>query len=430
MKAALKSIVVTILTAEARLLLYRAKPKIIAVTGSVGKTSTKDAIYHVIRNKVRARKSEKSYNSDIGVPLSILGLDNAWQSPVLWFKNIIDGLLHALFPGNYPDVLVLEMGVDRPGDMKKLAAWVKPDIVVLTRLPEVPVHVEYFDSPEAVIAEKLSLIDALAIDGILIYNNDDERIRQATEEVRQASIGYSRYSQSAFMVMGDEVIYDNGKPKGLRFDITHNNETANFSFSGAVGVGHLYNFAAAVAVADIFDIGLTEASTILSNFSPAPGRMRLIEGIKDTFIIDDTYNSSPVAMDRALSTLLEIKGSNRKIAVLGDMMELGRFSITEHERTGAQAFECCDILITVGVRARNIAEGALQSGMNEKNIFQYDESATAGKELQNLIEPGDIILIKGSQSIRMEKIVEEIMAEPQKAEEMLVRQGTTWRSII
>ena len=176
MKSFFKSIVVSILTFEAHLLLRLAKPKIIAVTGSVGKTSTKDAVYHAIKNTTSARKSEKSYNSDIGVPLSILGLDNAWQNPILWIKNIGNGLLHALFPFHYPKVLVLEMGVDRPGDMKRLTSWIKPDIVVLTRLPDVPVHVEYFSSPEEVVAEKLILVDALATDGVLVYNNDDEKV--------------------------------------------------------------------------------------------------------------------------------------------------------------------------------------------------------------------------------------------------------------
>ncbi len=427
MKHLLKPLVVTILTAEARLLLRRTKPKIIAITGSVGKTSTKDAVYHAIKNRARARKSEKSYNSDIGVPLSILGLDNAWQNPVLWLKNIVDGLLLALFPGNYPEVLVLEMGVDRPGDMKKLASWVKPDMVVLTRLPEVPVHVEYFHSPDDVVAEKLALVEALADDGVLIYNHDDEKILQATKSVRQRAIGYSRYSESDFMVMNDEVIYEHGAPKGLRFKIKHAKETADFSLQGAVGISHAYNFAAATAVAGFFGMEIKEAAAALTDFVPPPGRMRLVPGIKDTVIIDDTYNASPTALERALSTLYEIKGFHRKVAVLGDMLELGRFSINEHERAGAQAAECSQLLMTVGPRARGIAEGALAMGMSEKNILQYDDSESAARELQNIIKPGDLILIKGSQGMRMEKLVEEIMAEPGKANELLVRQGQAWK---
>lgn len=427
MKTFLKSTIVSILTFEAKILLKRAKPKVIAVTGSVGKTSTKDAIYHVLKGQVRARKSEKSYNSEIGVPLSVLGLDNAWQNPLLWLKNIADGLLHALFPINYPEVLVLEMGVDRPGDMKKLTSWIKPDMVVLTRLPEVPVHVEYFSSPEEVIREKLTLLEALSDDGVLIYNHDDEKARQAAEGVRQRAIGFSRYSPSDYAATADRIIYDHSVPQGMRFTITHGNESAEFVVNSAVGVGHVYHLAAAAAVAGEFGQSLSDAADKLKDLSTPPGRMRLIPGIKDTMMIDDTYNSSPVALERALSALAEFAGFNRRIAVIGDMLELGQWSVTEHERVGAQAAECSDLLVTVGVRARRVAEGALEAGMSEKNVMQFDDAVAAGKELQNLIAPGDILLVKGSQGMRMERIVEELMREPARAEELLVRQGRAWQ---
>ena len=141
MKDLFKNIVVSILTLEAQILLRRTKPTIIAVTGSVGKTSTKDAIFSVLKNYRKTRKSEKSFNSEIGVPLSVLGLPNAWNNPVLWMWNIIEGFFIACFSRDYPEVLVLETGVDRQGDMKRLTAWLKPDIAVITRLPDVPVHV-------------------------------------------------------------------------------------------------------------------------------------------------------------------------------------------------------------------------------------------------------------------------------------------------
>jgi UDP-N-acetylmuramoyl-tripeptide--D-alanyl-D-alanine ligase len=430
MKSILKPIVVSILTFEAKLLISRTKPKIVAVTGSVGKTGAKDAIYHVLKGKVRCRKSEKSYNSEIGVPLSVLGLENAWSNPWLWLKNIIDGLLIALWPGKYPEVLVLEMGVDRPGDMKRLTSWLRPDVVVLTRLPEVPVHVEYFDSPDSVIAEKLTLVSALKNDGVLVYNLDDEKVRQAAAEIRHPSRSYGRYSEADFKVSGDEVIYEHGQPRGLKFQITSATDTADFSLSGAIGEAHFYNFAAAAAVGDVLGLDIRAAAAALQDFAPPPGRMRLIGGLKETVIIDDTYNSSPVALEKALSTLLEIKGFARKVAVLGDMLELGRFSIEAHKKAGQQAAECADMLITVGVRARGLAEGALEAGMSEKHILQYEDTETARREIQNLIEPGDLILVKGSQSRRMEKIVEEIMQNPDEAASLLVRQSRAWKDIV
>lgn len=429
MKHLLKKIVVVILTAEAKLLLSRTKPKIITVIGSVGKTSVKDAVYAVLKNHTYARKSEKSYNSEIGVPLSVLGLKNAWSNPFGWVKNIFDGLFVALFPGKYPHVLVLEVGVDRPGDMRSIAAWIKPDVVVLTRLPDVPVHVEYFDSPEAVIAEKLTMVEALKPDGVLVFNNDDQKVVEVAEGLRQRSIGYSRYSLSPFTGSADKIVYKDGRAVGFEFILTHGNETALMRVNGSLGVQHVYNYAAAAAVGSVFDISVEEATAALKEHVPPAGRMRLLQGLKETMIIDDTYNSSPVAAERSLQSLKELKGIGRRIAVLGDMLELGQYSITEHERIGVLAAKSTDILFTIGVRARGIAKGALENGLSEKNIFQYDDARRAGKELEQMLKPGDVILVKGSQSIRAERIIEEIMAEPEKAEELLVRQSPMWKSI-
>jgi UDP-N-acetylmuramoyl-tripeptide--D-alanyl-D-alanine ligase len=430
MKDFLKKVVVAIITFEARLLLARTKPKIIAITGSVGKTSVKDAVYEVLKNHVHTRKSEKSYNSDIGVPLSVLGVENGWSNPLIWLKNIIDGMIMVVHPGNYPKVLVLEMGVDRPGDMESLTKWIKPDIVVLTRLPEVPVHVEYFESPDEVSVEKLKLVHALKAGGIFVYNQDDEKIVEAAKDIFQQSIGYSRYSISPYTASQDTIVYDHGHAVGSEFTLSHLDETVTLRVNGSLGVQHAYTYAAAAAVGSIFDITLPNVKAALDAHVPPPGRMRLIEGIKDTLIIDDTYNASPAAVERALQALKDLKGVKRKIAILGDMMELGDYSIREHERIGALVAQSADLLMTVGVRSLNFAKGALENGMSEKKILEYDDAVRAGLELQNLIKPGDAILIKASQSIRAERIVEEIMAEPERAPELLVRQGEMWREIV
>ncbi len=428
MKNLFKNIVVAILSWEARMLLKRTKPKVIGITGSVGKTSTKDAIYAVLKGHVRVRKSEKSFNSELGVPLSVLGLPNGWNNPILWLKNIIDGFLTAIHPSDYPDVLVLEMGVDRPGDMAKLMSWIQPDVVVLTRLPDVPVHVEYFATPEAVIAEKRVLVDALKPEGVLVYNQDDEKVRRIAESIHQQAIGYSRYSLSQFTASSDKVIYEKGNAKALEFTLTHLDTASLMYVQGSLGVQHAYNYAAAAAVGSLFGISIEDATRALRDHLPPAGRMRLIPGIKETTVLDDTYNSSPVACERALQTLKELKGVKRRIAVLGDMLELGQYSVREHERMGELVAHTADVLITVGVRARGIARGALEHGMSEKVIFQYEEVERAGKELQEMLHPGDMILVKGSQGIRLEKLVEEIMSEPEKAGELLVRQSDAWKN--
>ncbi len=429
MKSILKSIIVAIITLEARVLIWRKRPRIIGITGSVGKTSTKDAIYTVITQKVRARKSEKSFNSEIGVPLTILGLPNGWNDPFRWFKNVIDGAIVALFPGNYPEWLVLEIGVDRPGDIARLTSWIKPDIVVLTRLPDVPVHVEFFSSPDAVIAEKRQLVDALKPEGVFVFNNDDEAVVAIKEGVRQRSIGYSRYSLSPFTGSADKIMYENGRPAGFEFTLTHGADAVVVRVAGSLGVQHAYNYAAAMAVGSIFGISIQESATALSSHIPPPGRMRLIDGIKGSIILDDTYNASPVAMERAVETLKEVRTVGRKIAILGDMMELGSYSMNEHEKVGHAIADVADLLITVGIRSRGIAEGALGAGMHEANIRQYEDARLAGKELEALLEQDDIVLVKGSQSIRAERAVEEIMAAPERASELLVRQDPMWQRI-
>lgn len=430
MKEIFKKIVVAILTFEAKILIKRTHPHIIAVTGSVGKTSIKDVIFEVCKPSMHVRKSEKSFNSEIGVPLSVLGLPNAWSNPLKWLKNIIDGALIAFHPGKYPKVLILEMGVDRPGDMDKLTAWIRPDVVVLTRLPDVPVHVEYFDSPEAVIKEKKKLVDALKPDGVLVYNQDDEKVVEIAKGVFQRSIGYSRYSLSPFTASADRVVYENGLAVGFEFMLTHLDSAVLMRVNGSLGVQHAYNYAAASAVASVFSIGIDTVAQVLCTHIPPPGRMRLVPGIKNTTLIDDTYNSSPAASEQSLSTLGELKGVKRRIAVLGDMMELGQFSIREHERIGRLIPHCADILVTIGVRSRGFSKGAIDAGMNPKNIFEYDDAVTAGKDMQTFIKTGDVLLVKGSQSIRAERFVEELMAEPEKAEEMLVRQDSKWRQIL
>jgi UDP-N-acetylmuramyl pentapeptide synthase len=190
MKSLFKHLVVALLTLEARLLLKRHAPQIIAITGSVGKTTTKDAIYYALCGTHDIRRNEKSYNSELGVPLTILGLSNQWHSIPGWVGALAVGLKRALFQKEYPKWLVLEAGVDRPGDMRSLCAWLTPDVVVLTRFPDTPVHVESFASPNAVIAEKRNLVRALSPKGILVVNFDDPKTQREKPRDEQVKITF------------------------------------------------------------------------------------------------------------------------------------------------------------------------------------------------------------------------------------------------
>ncbi len=184
----------------------------------------------------------------------------------------------------------------------------------------------------------------------------------------------------------------------------------------------------ALAVAVSQDLNIVSVSQALGKReSFQPGRMRLLAGVKETILIDDSYNASPIAVEKAVETLGSLEIINgRKIAVLGDMLELGKYSTEEHKKIGKIVAITCDVLIAVGMRSKDIVEGALLGGMCEKDILQFEDSENAGKYLQNFIQSGDVILIKGSQSIRTEKIVEEIMAHPEKKSELLVRQEADW----
>ncbi len=432
MKSIFKKIISLIITCEAILIIRKYKPKIIAVTGSVGKTSTKDAIFAVMSSSFFVRKSEKSFNSDIGIPLTILGCQNAWFDPIKWCRNIFRGFELILFTNKYPEWLILEVGADRPGDIKNVTRWLKPNVVVLTSFAKVPVHVEFFRDRDAVIREKKYLVDALKHDGILIVNGDDEDSVKIKESAKNISIIYGTSNIADLIATEIKNYYGkDGGIEGVTFKVEYKENIVPVIIKGALGDKSLYSSLAAIAVGISQKINIVKAAEALINLEASKGRMRIIKGIKNTTIIDDTYNSSPKALISALNTLKEIKVSNsaKKIAVLGDMLELGKHSIDEHYKAGKLVADVCDILLTVGIRSRKIAEGALDGLLSGKNIYQFEDSVEAGKFLQNILKEGDVILIKGSQSMRMERTVEEIMLEPDKAGELLVRQETEWKNI-
>lgn len=431
MRGLFKRIVVSLLTLEAKAVLRKYKPRIIAVTGSVGKTSTKDAIYSVLAPHVFVRKSEKSFNSEVGIPLTILGRPNAWSNPLRWLENLIDGLVLILWRSEYPKWLVLEVGADRPGDISSVSKWLRADMVVITRIPDMPVHVEFFDSPDDVAREKASLLRSLKEDGTFIANADDARVLALRDNVPGQAITYGFSLGSD--VMGEKLELlsekDGGLPLGVAARVKYEDtgESAEVRCMGTIGSQGFLPLLAAISVGKVLGFTLPSMVEALAGHLAPPGRMRLIPGLKGSLIIDDTYNSSPAAVTAALSALSLVGGKGRRIAVLGDMLELGRYSTAEHKQIGKDVAETADLLLTIGFRARDIAEGALQGGMKEAAIRQYEDAAQAGKELEQLLQTGDVVLIKGSQSMRMERVVEEIMAEPMRAKELLVRQDREWR---
>ena len=430
MREFFKKTVVKILSFESWIVLRKYKPRIIGVTGSVGKTSTKDAIFTVLSAFYHIRQSEKSFNSDTGVPLSILGVPNGWTNPLLWLKNIGTGLWLIIYPCIYPKWLVLEIGADRPGDIKKLAKWIKPEVTVLTRFPDIPGHIEFFESREHVIAEKRSLAEALSKDGLLVLNADDERVLEVRDKILARVVTYGFSDKSMLRAMDERFVYDEKDgliiPRGLSFMLAYNETMIPVSMPHIIGVNHVYSILAALAIAYKEGLDMEHAVKAAMQYIPPPGRLSLIEGMHDSFIIDDTYNSSPVAAIAALDLLKSMRASGRKIAVLGDMLELGKYTLQAHKDLGKLVASSAEILITVGARAETVGEHAFGYGMTADNVKHFVDSREAGEYLRTIIKRGDLVLVKGSQGVRLERVVEAVMEHPEYKEHMLVRQEKEW----
>lgn len=424
-----KGFITSILRVEAKLVLKKYRPKILAITGSVGKTGTKEIIATVLGVKYRVRASQKSFNSEIGVPLTILNLPNAWWSLFGWVKNLVEGAGLVLFRSPYPEWLVLETGVDRPGDMLRLTKWLKPDVVVVTSLPSVPVHVEFFKSSEDIIREKWRLPASVASSGLVVLNGDEAKIRDLIPTLKCRTLTYGlgektqvRGSQSHFVYSQGE----SGQPIGLGLRVDYQGNSVPFKLIGVLGEHQLYALLGATAVAVSEGINLIEASEAIGKLETPSGRMKLLPGVKNTLIIDDTYNSSPSALESALNTLSELRVAGRKIAVLGDMLELGTHTISAHREAGVRAARVAHILVTVGLRMKFATEEAARKKMGKRVLHHFEDAREAGKFLQSIIQDGDVVLIKGSQSLRMERVVEEIMLHPEDKSNLLVRQEKEW----
>lgn len=423
MKDLIKPLILTILTWEAKAVLVRHKPFIIGVTGNLGKTSTKDAIYSVMKDHFHVRRSEKSMNSEFGVPLTILGEKSGWNNPLKWIVILVRGFFVA-FDKEYPTHLVLEIGADRPGDIKSITSWVKPNITVVTQFGQVPVHIEFFPNREAVIEEKGHLVSALHEDGLFIYNSDDHDSKGLLEKTKAKKVSFGIH-EAADMKAESVRLY--GRPlMGTEAEVTSRGEKVHLVLPEVAGKSPVYCALPALLVAQFLAIPLPIACASLRDEDKPKGRMRLLQGMNQSVIIDDSYNASPKAAEHGLKTLSEIDTSGRKIAVLGDMLELGEHTHDEHYKIGKVAAHSCHKLFTVGIRSRVTMEGALDEKMSDDNIMMCDTAIDAGKELVKILEPGDVVYVKGSQSMRMERAIAMILASAHNPKAVLVRQEDEW----
>ncbi len=412
----------------ARIVLRKYKPLVVGITGSVGKTSAKEAVYAVLKDRFRVRRNIKNYNNEIGIPLTILGIE-FHRSVLKWLLNLIKILGLIVLPLRYPKKLILEVGVDHPGDIKYLADFIDFKIGVITEVSAV--HLEFFDDIKKLVKEKGTLFKVLPSEGLAILNRDS-RFYEALSAMSKAPVFTFGFDERADVHLDGPVKMrkmereiKKGQVPSLVFKVNYKRTTVPIRLPGAVGEHQVYAALAAIAVGLNLGMNLVEISESLKNYTPPPGRMKLLSGIKDSLIIDDTYNSSPKAALAALRTLGKIEGK-RKIAVLGDMLELGPYTEKGHRQVGKKVSEVADILITVGPMAELILDEAIKRGFSKHSVFCFTESSETGRFLQNFVREGDLVLVKGSQKVRMEQIVKEIMAEPERAKELLCRQDELW----
>lgn len=426
-----------ILKILAKRVITRYHPTVIGVTGSVGKTTTKEAIYSVLSRKFRVRKSSLNFNNAIGTPISVLGIRppkvkdecGFYHYDRLGFVGLAFDLLKAFYLAfglrdkNYPKILLLELGADKSGDISYLVEMVQPTIGVVTAVGEIPVHVEFYSSPKAVAKEKGMLVESLPSNGLAILNHDDQTVLDMKERTKAkvVTIGFSPeatiWASDVSYVVSDPPTGGENSIGGLSFKVHLGESFVPFRINKIVGIHQIYAILNAIAVGSHLGINLVEMASIMESFEPPKDRIVLAHGIKNTIIINDAYNASPPSTHAALDTLRDfgdsvvaLRGRGRRVAVLGDMKELGKYSVDAHQAIGGLIADRADLLVTVGEHAKFIADSA-SSSLSADKIFSFHDSAEAAPKVLELIEEGDIVLVKGSRSMRMERVLEEIVSK-------------------
>ncbi|MGQ9800710.1 MAG: UDP-N-acetylmuramoyl-tripeptide--D-alanyl-D-alanine ligase [Candidatus Saccharicenans sp.] len=362
-------------------LLGRHPLRIVGITGSVGKTSTKEFTARLLSEKFRVLKSPGNFNNQIGVPISILSLDGSQE------------------------IAVLEMGMSQRGEISKLTAIAPPDVAVITAIA--PVHMEFFRDLDEIALAKREILEGARPGALAVLNGDDSRLRKMASEWHRGQVLFYGFSQDCM------VRADNLKPlsfEGLSFDLILGKEKA------AVRVPFLNralvsNLLAACAVARSFGLELEQLLPAINDLPQVEHRGQLLKLKNGIIIYDDSYNSNPVALRLVLESLGRIPAA-RKIAVLGDMLELGPEELTFHREAGQAIPQYgWNILVTVGPRAREMVSGALEKGFEAGSAHSFDRAEDATDWLKNNLQPGDLVLVKGSHALALDRIVDILKKE-------------------
>jgi UDP-N-acetylmuramoyl-tripeptide--D-alanyl-D-alanine ligase len=352
--------------------------RVIGITGSVGKSTTKEMIAEVLSQRYRTLKSPGNLNNEIGLPLSILKLSSGYQRAVL------------------------EMGFYVPGEIAFLCDLAQPQVGVVTNIGTV--HAERAGSQEAIARGKSELVQSLPEDGVAILNFDDPWVRKMEEKTHAQVFFYGLSSESDLWADNVEGL----GLEGIRFRLHYKRETLHVRVP-LIGRHSVHTALRATAV------GLVEGLTwqeIFDGLNQGHTQLRLVAVRSKTgaLILDDTYNASPESMLAALNLLDELEG--HKIAVLGDMLELGQYERQGHEMVGLRAAQVANTLLTLGERAHIIAEAARRSGMKKSSVLEFDKLEPVVDWLNENLEKNDSVLIKGSHGLRMDRIVNILEVRP------------------
>lgn len=392
------------------------KPKLVLVTGSVGKTSTKLAIATVLSEKYRVRVHEGNHNTHMSVPLGILGI--AYPDDVHsigeWMKVRKAAKQRIKAKQSDCDVIVQELGTDQPGDIAHFGTYLKGDIAVITAVS--PEHMEFFKTIDAVAKEELEVTN---FSSITLINRDDiagEYAKYITNpEIDTYGIGGA--AEYSFLVEESEL----GLAKGKLVSPSAGDISASLHVASESGIKAAI---AAGFTAERLGLEPSEIASGLAKITPPAGRMNILKGLKDSTIIDDSYNASPLAVSAALTTLFN-QEAPQKIAVLGDMNELGEVSASEHKRIG----ELCNPnvvnwVVTIGSQsAQHLAPAAKAKGCQVKS---FSDPISAGTFVHSVLEPHAIVLFKGSQNgVFSEEAIKAILYDSQD-QQKLVRQSEAW----
>jgi UDP-N-acetylmuramoyl-tripeptide--D-alanyl-D-alanine ligase len=353
------------------------KARVVAVTGTNGKTTTKELIYSILSSDRSSHRSEKNYNNEIGIPFSILGLPVDTENSVL------------------------ELGMNHPGEIHRLSLMSMPDIAVITSIGEG--HLEFLGTVEDVARAKGEILDGMKPGSLLICNGDTASVPLLLQMARDRGIK----ALTCGLEDRNDRIPETWSVDGDGVSLTWRGETYRVPL---IGIHNIYNLFLSIIVSEELDIPVKHRSDGLQTFEGVPGRGGVIQG--EHIIIDDTYNSNPLSVRYALHSIKQIYADSRHHVVLGDMLELGESAKRYHHETGAL---CARLgisgLYLMGEYAQDYAAGAREGGMNSDSVQVFDNHEELSRQLLENLEPGDVVLVKGSRGLAMEKIVEFLSKE-------------------